>query len=204
MRRIGILGGTFNPIHMGHLMLAEWALDAAELDQVWVVPTGMSYKKDIRQIAPAEDRLRMTQLAVEGNTRFRCMDAEVRRQDRTYSYETLELFCGQYPEDEFFFILGADCLSDMETWKYPERIFRCCTVIAAVRDGASMDELEDKRQSLEHKFKGRIRLLPFLRMSLSSTEIRQRIRSRQSIRYLVPDNVLSYIEEKGLYREENR
>lgn len=202
MKQIGIMGGTFNPIHLGHLLLAEWAMDAVRLDQVWVIPTGVSYMKNADEIVSAEHRLRMAQLAVEGNPFFRCLDVEVRRKSRTYSYETMELLRERYPEDAFFFILGSDCLFSIETWKYPERIFQCCTLIAAVRDDAVTDEIEEKRHALEQKFGGRILLLPFLRMSLSSTEIRQRIRNGQSIRYLVPDNVLSYIEEKGLYREE--
>ncbi len=201
MRRIGIMGGTFNPIHLGHLMLAEWAMDSVELDQVWIIPTGASYMKNPHEIVPAEHRLRMAQLAVGGNPLFRCLDIEIQRGAPTYSYETMELLQKRYPDDSFFFILGADCLFSIETWKYPERIFQCCTVIAAVRDRALTEEMEEKRCALEQKFGGRIIVLPFLRMSLSSTEIRQRVRDRQSIRYLVPDNVLSYIEEKGLYRE---
>ena len=203
MRRIGIMGGTFNPIHLGHLMLAEWASDAADLDEVWVIPTGVSYMKDQREIAPAADRLHMARLAVMGNERFKCLDVEARRRERSYSYETLEYLHGQYPEDVFFFILGADCLFSIENWKEPDRIFRCCTVIAAVRDDVPLSEMEDKKHALELKFHGEIILLPFMRMSLSSTEIRQRIRTGLSVRYLVPDSVLSYIEEKGLYREES-
>lgn len=202
MRKIGILGGTFNPIHLGHLMLGEWALDAIGLDQVWIMPTGISYMKDQGEIASAEDRLQMAVLAAEGNPHFRCVDIEVRRRERTYSYETMEHLHKSYPEDAFFFILGADCLFTIETWKNPERIFQSCTVVAAVRDGMALSAMEEKRLALEQKFHGQILLLPFIRISLSSTEIRQRIHNRQSIRYMVPDNVLSYIEEKRLYREE--
>ncbi len=197
------MGGTFNPIHLGHLMLAEWASDAAGLDEVWVIPTGVSYMKDQREIAPAADRLHMARLAVMGNKRLKCLDVEVRRRERSYSYETLEYLHEQYPEDAFFFILGADCLFSIENWKDPDRIFRCCTVIAAVRDDVLLSEMEEKKHILELRFHGEIILLPFMRMSLSSTEIRQRIRTGLSVRYLVPDSVLSYIEEKGLYREES-
>lgn len=202
MRKIGVLGGTFNPIHLGHLMLGEWALDAVGLDQVWIIPTGISYMKDQGEIATAENRLRMASLATESNPHFRCLDIEIRRRERTYSYETMESLHESHPEDMFFFILGADCLFTIETWKNPERIFQSCTVVAAVRDDTALSAMEEKRLALEQRFQGRILLLPFIRISLSSTEIRQRIRNGQSIRYMVPDNVLSYIEEKRLYREE--
>lgn len=203
MRRIGILGGTFNPVHVGHLMLAEWALEEAKLDQVWMIPTGISYMKELREIASAEDRLNMTRLAAEENPHFQCLDIEARRRENTYSYETLEQLHARYPEDQFYFIVGADCLYTMEEWKRPERIFQSCTVVAAVRDEKKLSEMELKKLELERRFQGAILLIPFIRMSLSSTEIRRRIRSGKSVRYLVPDKVLSYIEEKGLYREEN-
>lgn len=201
-RRIGIMGGTFDPIHVGHLMLAQWALDGLSLDEVWLVPTGMSYMKASRQILPGEERLHMTELAVCDNDRFRCLDLEVRREGYTYSYETLEELRNLYPEEEFYFILGADCLFAIEGWKAPERIFGCCTLVAAVRGDRNLSEMEAKRKELLEKFRPErgIVLLPFLSMSLSSTEIRERVRKGQSVRYLVPDRVLAYIREKGFYQ----
>lgn len=206
MRRIGIMGGTFDPIHVGHLMLAQWALDALSLDEVWLIPTGMSYMKASRQILPGEERLRMVQLAVMDNDRFRCLDLEVRRTGYTYSYETLEELRDRYPEDAFYFILGADCLFALESWKAPERILGCCTLVAAVRGETDLTEMEAKRKELMQRFRSEreIILLPFISMSLSSTEIRERIRNGKSVRYLVPDRVLEYIREKGFYLyEEN-
>lgn len=200
MRRIGIMGGTFNPIHMGHLLLAEWAREEATLDEIWLIPSGISYMKKAQEVASAEDRLRMTELAAEGNEHFRCLDLEVKRDGYTYSYETLEELNRTYPEDEFYFILGADCLFNLENWKFPERILSCCTLIAAVRDETSLEELSEKKAELERRFGGKILLMPFVRLSLSSTEIRQRIREGMSVRYMTPDKVLSYMEEKGLYR----
>lgn len=201
MRRIGIMGGTFNPIHMGHLMLSEWARSEFELDEIWLIPTGISYMKSEQEVASGEDRLQMVRLAVEGNPYYRCLDLELRRQGYTYSYETLEELKRQYPGDDFFFIVGADCLFTMENWKSPERIFRCCRLIAAVRNDASPEAMEQKKRELEERFDGEILLLPFLRMSISSTEIRNRICQGKSVRYLVPDSVLTYIEEKELYKK---
>lgn len=200
-RRIGIMGGTFNPIHMGHLLLAEWVKSEAGLEEIWLVPNGISYMKEAQEVAPAEDRLRMTELAVRGNPHFKCLDLEVKRSGYTYSYETLEELTRAYPGDTFYFILGADCLFTLETWKHPEQIFRCCKLIAAIRDDASREAMEEKKAELEQRFGGEILLLPFLRMSLSSTEIRERIRQGKSVRYMVPDSVLNYMEEKQLYKQ---
>lgn len=201
MRRIGIMGGTFNPIHMGHLLLAEWVKSEADLNEIWLIPNGISYMKAQQEVAPSMDRLKMTELAAKKNEHFRCLDLEIKRNGYTYTYETLEELVQTYPEDEFYFILGADCLFTLETWKYPERILGCCKLIAAVRDEASMEEMRAKKAELEQRFGGEILLLPFVRLSLSSTEIRERIKQGKSVRYMVPDSVLAYIEEKGLYRE---
>lgn len=202
-RRIGLMGGTFNPIHTGHMLLAEWAMDAVALDEVWMVPAGTPYMKAGQEILPGEERLRMTRLAIRDNDHFRCLDIEVKRQGYTYTFETLEWLRGRYPEDEFFFIVGADCLFAIEGWKAPERIFANCTLVAATRGENALPEMEAKKRELEEKYSKEIVLLPFLRMSISSTEIRERVRREQSIRYLVPDNVLAYIREKGFYREKN-
>lgn len=194
------MGGTFNPIHMGHLLLAEYVKSEAGLEEIWLIPSGIPYKKEAQGVAPAEDRLRMTELAIKRNRYFKCLDMEVKRGGYTYTYETMEELTRAYPEDAFYFILGADCLFTLETWKYPERIFQRCKVIAAVRDDASLEAMKEKKGELEKRFGGEILLLPFRRISLSSTEIRERIRQGKSVRYMVPDTVLTYMEGKRLYR----
>lgn len=201
MRKIGILGGTFNPIHWGHLLLAEWARDALAFDEVWFIPTGHSYMKADDNVLPGEERFHMVKLALEGCSYFRCLDLEIRRQGCSYSYETLEQLKNMYPSDDFYFIVGADCLFSIENWKCAERIFQSCTLTAAIRDKTSWDEMENKRAELERKFRGKILLMPFVSLSVSSTELRQRIRERKTVRYLVPDKVIKYIEEKGFYCE---
>lgn len=201
MRKIGVMGGTFDPIHIGHLMLAEWAIGAAELDQVWIIPTGQSYMKADRKILPGSERLHMAELAVKGNDRLKCLDIEVERGGYTYSYETMEQLKSSYPEDRFYFIEGADCLYSMENWKYPDRLLASCTILAAVRGNASIQELEAKKAELLKQFGGCIQLMPFPQMSVSSTEIRERLIQGKSVRYMVPDNVLKYILEKGFYHE---
>lgn len=199
MKKIGIMGGTFNPIHIGHLTLAERAMDALCLDEIWLIPTGCSYMKQNTNILPGEERLVMAQLATEDNPRIKCLDIEVKRAGYTYSYETLEQLNELYSDCEFFFIFGADCLFAIENWKYPERIFNHCTVVAAVRNGASLTGMQEKISELETRFRGKIILLPFLNLEISSTELRERIRMGKSVKYLIPDNVIEYISNQGFY-----
>lgn len=206
MSRIGIMGGTFNPIHLGHLLLAECARDALSLDEVWFVPTGHSYMKEQQRQNGAkmplpEQRLEMTELALRDNPHFSCLDMEVRRGGNTYSYETLEELKRIYPHHSFFFIFGADCLYTIENWKEPSRIFGACEIAAAVRGDASEGDMAAKIRWLEEHFGAHITLLPFRRLEISSTEIRERVKNGKSILYMTPGQVISYIAEKGLYGE---
>lgn len=199
MKKIGIMGGTFNPIHMGHLALAERALDDCNLDEIWVIPTGCSYMKQNMNVLSGEERLIMAQLATEDNQRIKCLDIEIKRSGYTYSYETLEQLRNLYPDYDFFFIFGADCLFTIEKWKCPEKIFDNCTVIAAVRNGSSEVEMAQKIDELKLKFGAKIILLPFLNLEISSTELRKRISCGKSVKYLIPDSVIAYISQKGFY-----
>lgn len=200
MKKIGIMGGTFNPIHVGHLILAESAMEELSLDEIWIIPTGCSYmKRDYKDILPGEERLKMAELATAGNDRIKCLDIEIKRDGYTFTYETLEQLKKEYPEDEFYFIFGADCLFTIETWRYPERIFQNSIVIAAARNGASLNEMEIKSKELREKYDADIRVLPFLNIEISSTMIREKIHQGKSVRYLIPDSVSSYIREKKFY-----
>lgn len=199
MHKTGILGGTFNPIHVGHLLLAEWALDALGLEEVWLLPSGESYMKSGQDVLPARERLHMTQLAAAENRRLRCVDTEVQKPGASYTCETLEQLNRENPGTAFYFILGADCLFTMERWREPERIFAACTLVAAMRGERSAEEMEQKKRELERRFGARILLLPFLQVEVSSTQVRERVAGGRSIRYLVPDSVRAYIEEKGFY-----
>lgn len=201
-RKIGIMGGTFNPIHMGHLALAEYVMDELELEEVWFIPTGCSYMKKGIQIVSPMERYYMTRLAVKNNKRMRCLDIEIQREGYTYSYETVEQLVAKYPDTSFYFVFGADCLFEIENWKNPERIFANCTVVVSVRNGIPLNAMEEKKKELVQRFRANIVLLPFLNLEISSTELRKRIREDKSIRYLVPDEVISYIREKGFYRED--
>lgn len=204
MGKIGIMGGTFDPIHIGHLLLAQCAMEEEGLEEVWFVPTGRSYVKERggRRVLPPMERCEMTRLAVEDHPRLRCLDIESKREGDTYSYETLEELRKAYPGHTFFFIFGADCLFAIEGWKCPERIFASASVIAALRCGADVSAMRRKMAELAQKYGADIRLLFFRNLEISSTEIRKRVREGKSIRYLVPDKTARYIAEKGFYQDE--
>ncbi len=200
-KKTGIMGGTFNPIHMGHLLLAENAKEAFGLDEILFVPSGLPYMKNGIEIADKWMRLEMTRLAVSDNPAFVLSSAEVEREGNSYTWETLELLREKEPETEFFFIEGADSLFAMESWKNPEIIFRDCTILAAVRDGKDDDDLREQIARLEKKYGARIGLIGMKEISFSSTDIRERIRNGRSIRYMVPDKVIEYIKKYRLYME---
>lgn len=199
MGKIGIMGGTFNPIHNGHLMLAQYALEENNLDEIWFIPTGCSYMKKDQGILPGEERFHMVELAVTDNPRMYPIDIEIKREGYTYSYETLEMLNALYPEHQFYFIFGADCLFSIENWKCPQEIFDNCTIIAAVRSGASMEQMEAKKEELLNKFQGNIILMPFLQLEISSTLIRERLAMGKDVRYMLPESVLQYITDKHFY-----
>lgn len=200
-KRVGIMGGTFNPVHVGHLMLSEWAREAALLDEVWFIPTGNSYtKQDKEYILDGEERLRMVQLAIQDHNAFTCLDMEVRRDGYTYTYQTIELLNKEHPELDFYFIMGADCLFSIENWIKPDHIFKGCTILAAARNGSPYNKMEAKCRELEQRFGGKILLMEFLAMDLSSSQIRERIKEGRSIRYLVPESVRCYIEKNHFYQ----
>ena len=200
-RKIGVMGGTFNPVHMGHLLLAEWAMEAAGLDQILFIPTGVPYMKDNCHVLSGDERLQMTALAIEDHPAFAVSGMEVERKGYTYTCDTMEQLKEKSPKDNFYFIMGADCLYTSEKWRDPERIFRVCDVIAAARNGSSLPQMAEKCKELSEKFHGKILLLQFPAMEISSTDIRERVACGRSIRYLVPEKVRDYIISNHLYQE---
>ena len=201
--RIGILGGTFDPIHLGHLIIAEQARDQYQLDRVLLIPSGHSYFKDNRskKVQPAQVRLEMTKIAAGNYKPFEVSDIEVNRPGNTYSFETLEELKAQNPESELFFIVGADTICSMRTWREPKRIFDVCTVLAAMReDQVDPEEFQKQTQALERDFGARIFPVSIPNIGISSTQIREKAASGKSVHYLVPDALESYIIETGIYK----
>ena len=201
--RIGILGGTFDPIHIGHLIIAEQARDQYQLDRVLLIPSGHSYFKDNRskKVQPAQVRLEMTKIAAGSYKPFEVSDIEVNRPGNTYSFETLEELKTQNPESELFFIVGADTICSMRTWREPQRIFDVCTVLAAMReDQVDPEDFKKETEALERDFGARIYPVSIPNIGISSTQIRERAAFGKSVHYLVPDALESYIIETGIYK----
>lgn len=206
MRKIGIMGGTFDPIHNGHLMLAETAYRQFGLDEVWFVPNGNPpHKKESSIGTDVGHRSRMAALAIAGKSYFRLEEYEIRRREVSCTYSTLEHFHGTNPEAALYFILGADSLFTIENWVHPERIFPLCTLLAACRDEYdSSGTMERQIRYLSEKYNARIELLRSPLMDVSSSELRQMIRDGKSIRAYVPKEVEAYIKKEGLYEPEDK
>ncbi len=200
-KRVGIMGGTFNPIHIGHLIIAEAAYEAYNLDEVLFVPSGVSYMKDQSEILDAKKRVHMTGLAIEDNPHFALSTIEIDRDGNSYSYETLETLRKQNPNTEYFFLVGSDTLFALETWKHPEILLPSCTILVAVRDGVPMEKMQEHAKYLEEKFGGRIELLKTPNIEISATDIRNRLAANRDVKYFVPDAVLEFIQKKGLYKK---
>ena len=193
------MGGTFNPIHYGHLMIAEDARCFCNLDEVIFMPSGNSYMKETDDILPGELRFHMVKMAISSNLYFNCSDLEIKRNGNSYTYETLEELRKIYPEAELFFILGADNLFSIEKWKCAERVFNECTLIAASRGEVCFDSLIKQADILKKNYQANVILLPERKIDISSTEIRERIINSQSVRYMMPEVVCNYIYECKLY-----
>lgn len=193
------MGGTFNPIHQGHLILAEQAREYCELDEVLFVPSGNSYMKDSDEILDGKTRISMTALAIEDNPFFALSSMEVEREGATYTCETIQELISAQPRAEYYFILGADALFSIESWKDPEEIFKNCILVAAARDHQDTFSLTEKAMELQTKYQARIVILPERKIDISSSEIRSRIRKGKSVRYMMPEKVFHYISGKKLY-----
>ena len=202
-RRIGIMGGTFDPIHVGHLITAEMVRSAASLDEVVFIPSARPPHKDGERAASAEDRLIMTERAVQDNPYFSVSDMELKREGPSYTVDTIAELRARLDDAELFFITGADAMNDLYRWHEPKRLLCSCQFIVATRQGAPLDEL-----LLAEKFtaeeRSHIQVLPTPHLEISSSVIRARIRAGLSIRHLVPRAVEEYIEKRGLYREHDK
>ena len=200
-KKVGIMGGTFNPIHIGHLILAETARTQYKLEKILFIPSGQSYMKQGTKILPGLVRAEMTALAIEDNSFFSLSLMEIDRPGNTYTYATLETLKLANPDTEYYFILGADSLAALENWKCPQRLFDSCTILAAIRDTQDELQIQERISALSDKYGARILPITCGQMDISSTRIREMVKNKQSVRYLVPDKVLQYLEDHDLYRE---
>lgn len=201
--RVGIMGGTFDPIHIGHLILAECAYEQFQLDRVQFLPSGNPpHKTDRTDGATDEERLEMVSLAIRDNPHFSLDAEEMRRSGFSYTSDTLVALRRTHPNAEYYFIIGADSLLSFDSWHEPEIISRNCVLLAAVRDGFSADEMQEKTDELRRLYGARIHLLHMPNIDVSSTELRNRMQEGRSLRYYIPESVLNYIEQRGIYRYE--
>lgn len=200
-KKVGIMGGTFNPIHLGHLLVAETAYEIFGLDEILFVPSGIPYMKE--NVLDAKTRITMTGLAIEDNSHFALSTIEVDRDGNSYSYETIRDLKAANPNIEYYFIVGADSLFKMDKWKCPEKIFHEVVILVAKRPGHDGKELDEQIEVLKEKYNADIRMLPINCVDISSTNIRDKVRNHQSIRYMVPNRVIDYINKNHIYWSED-
>ncbi|MEG1830639.1 MAG: nicotinate-nucleotide adenylyltransferase [Raoultibacter sp.] len=200
--RLGIMGGTFDPIHIGHLACAEQARDTFDLDAVIFVPAGNPVFKKNQIITPAAQRLEMCRLAVRSNPAFDVSDIEIRRPGDTYTVDTLRELRAYYPPNvELYFITGADAVFSIVRWRESAAIAGLARLIAVTRPGYALSQ--EKRDYLAQNSAFSVTYAEVTALALSSSDIRQRVREKRSIRYLTMQSVFDYIHEKGLYLSGN-
>ncbi len=196
---LGIMGGTFDPIHFGHLVTAEQAREAFHLDEVLFMPTNDPIRKQGKQVTPARTRLEMVELAVRSNSFFSSSDLEIARGGVTYTVDTLDELRDLYPDNVvFYFITGADAVLDILTWRDASRIASTAVLIGATRPGYDLESARKQHEASGFRFD--VRYLEIPALAISSTDLRTRVSQGKSIRYLTPGIVLEFIREEGLYR----
>lgn len=205
MKKIGLMGGTFDPIHLGHLMIGKQAYEEYALDEIWYMPSGTPPHKKNRRITSSEDRCAMVQGAIAPYPYFVLSYFEIKRTGgNTYTADTLRLLKEEYPEDEFYFIVGADSIHDIEKWYHPEIVLRMVTFLVAEREYENpIRSLEDQIAYLNEKYNARIHRLHCRMMDVASAEIRARLDQNLPVDDLIPESVHHYIMEHGLYQEED-
>ena len=189
------MGGTFDPIHHGHLVAASEVQSWFDLDEVVFVPTGAPWQKSDRAVSPAEHRYLMTVIATASNPRFTVSRVDIDREGPTYTIDTLSDLAAVYPGDELYFITGADALADIFTWREADRLFELAQFVGCTRPGYELDP-----SALEGIPSERVTVLEIPALTISSTDCRARAAKGEPIWYLVPDGVVQYVAKHGLYR----
>ena len=200
MARTAVLGGSFNPIHYGHLLLADDVLDALGLDRVLFVPAALPPHKPSSQLAPADDRYAMVQLAVAGHPKFVVSDLELRRAGPSYTVDTLEAL--RIPREDLFLIVGSETFLDMLTWRTPRRVARLAQIVVVPRVGSAFDPDSAAARKVVHEIGQEPLVVRAISLPISASDLRHRVRERRSLAYRVPEAVDAYIQAKRLYRDE--
>lgn len=200
LNSLGIMGGTFDPIHYGHLIAAEYARHEFNLEQVIFMPASRPPHKEIEQVLDSTHRYEMVNRAVKGNPAFAISDLEMKRRGNSYTIDTIRHFLEQYPGTTIFFIMGADSLLAIDTWKDYETLAQLCHLIVVTRPGYVIDDDEPVLKKLPAALWDHIHFLPIPGLDISSSDIRERVVTGRPIKYLLPLDVEQYIVDKGLYR----
>ena len=197
MIKVGIMGGTFDPIHIGHLILAMEAINYKNLDEVWFIPTGNPNFKQDKNVTDKQKRFEMVKIATRDNKKFNVCDYEINKYGVTYSWETMKYLRENYDYD-FYFIMGEDSLISVETWENAEDFLKNTKILACIRRQEEMSKLDVKIDDL--KSKGYfVEKIPTSFIDISSTKIREKVQTNQDFRYFVPNQVFEYIERNKLY-----
>lgn len=200
-KRIGIMGGTFNPIHMGHLIMAENAYEQYRLDEVIFLPSKNPPHKRSADLVKEEDRKKMISLAIDGNSHFSMSTLEFEREGKTYTIDTMEILRKENPSNEYFFLIGADSLYNLESWHRSEDLMGMTSFLVATRDQYSYKEMNVFAESLKEKYGADIAFLNTPTIEIASRELREKVRLKKSITYYVPERVREYIRTHKLYKE---
>lgn len=201
MNKVGIMGGTFNPIHFGHLFLAENAYEQVGLDQIIFMPSKNPPHKAKPELITEQQRVDMISLAIKDNPHFTLSTMELERDGYTYTADTLSILKKENPNMEYYFLIGADSLFMLPKWKDPQIILGLCTIVAASRDHVDYEKLEEQARYLRNTFGASIIIIKMPTIQISSANIRDRVANKETIRYYVPQAVNEYIEANQLYQE---
>jgi nicotinate-nucleotide adenylyltransferase len=201
MKKVGIMGGTFNPIHYGHLFLAENAYEQLGLDQVLFMPSKNPPHKAKPEMVSDQQRVDMISLAIKDNSHFALSTIELEREGMTYTADTLTILRKEDASTEYYFIVGADSLFMMQQWKDPQIVFNLCTVVAASRDNVEKENMQQQASYLSNLFHAKILLIDMPTIQIASAMIRARVASNKSTRYYLPDAVNAYIAKNQLYNK---
>lgn len=200
MKRIAVLGGTFDPIHVGHLIAGQCVCDSEAFDGICIMPSGNPPHKESTSDYN-EHRLEMCRLAAEGNDHFYVSDMEIHRQGKIYTVDTFSLLKAEHPDTEYWLIIGTDSLMNLETWRSPERLLREVPFVVVDRGGYDSERSTQQMIMLRERYGTTFKYVTMPQIELSSTEIRQRISQGKNIRWRIPDRVYDYIQSEGLYRQ---
>lgn len=201
MKKYGIMGGTFDPIHYGHLVIANEVLSLFELDKIIFIPTGTPPHKVVKGLTSSYHRYMMTQFATMTNPDFDVSDIETTKSTVSYTIDTIRKLISGNEEDQFYFITGTDAVLELPAWKNTSEILSMCTFIAVNRPGYVVEGLDKKIKAITDKYGGEIFITKAPQLHISSTDIRNRIAEKKPVKYLLPETVEQYILKNGLYKE---